>query len=128
MAVTITLSKIASLNTIATVTKCPATADVDSTAEVFTVTPTKSGGKMLFIIGGTGSAADGDITFSISAGAFSGPKLISGTVTKNTEKMIEIDTMRVKQSDGTIAITLTPAATDKLLTDHAAYMKYIELI
>lgn len=128
MAVTITKSTISALNTITTVTSNVATADTDALAEVFTVTPSKAGGKFIIIIGGTGSGADGDITYSIAAGDFANSKAITGTVTKNTEKMIEIDTLRVKQDDGTIAITLTPAATDKLVTNHSAYMKFIELI
>lgn len=128
MAVTITKSTISALNAIATVTKNLATADTDALAEVFTVTPSKAGNKFVIIIGGTGAAADGNLTYSIAAGDFSNSIAITGTVTKNTEKMIEIDTLRVKQDDGTIAITLTPAATDKLVTDHAAYIKFIELI
>ncbi|MFA5880558.1 MAG: hypothetical protein WC834_00055 [Eubacteriales bacterium] len=128
MSVTITKSTIAAFNTITTITKNAATADVDNTAEVFTVTPTVSGTKAVLIIGGTGSAADGNMTYSIAAGDFWAGKAVTGTVVKNTEKMIELETGNVLQDDGTIAITLTPAATDKLLTDHAAYMKFIELL
>jgi hypothetical protein len=128
MAVTVTNSAITALNTITAVTANAATADVDNTAEVFTITPTAAGRKGLLIIGGTGSAADGNISFSIAAGDLWAGMAITGTVTKNTVKMIQIDTARVMQDDGTIALTLTPAATDKLLTDHAAYVKYIELL
>jgi len=128
MAVTITKSTISALNTITTVTSNAATADTDALAEVFTVAPSKSGTKAVLIIGGTGSGADDAMTYSIAAGDFWAGKAVTGTVTKNTEKMIEIETANVLQDDGTIAITLTPAATDKLLTNHAAYMKFIELL
>lgn len=128
MAVTVTKSTLSAFNTITTVTSNPATADVDNTAEVFTITPSKAFYKSVLIIGGTGSGADGDITYSISAGDFWASGAITGTVTKNTEKMIELETGKILQDDGTIALTLTPAATDKLLTNHAAYVKYIEIL
>ena len=127
MAVTVTNSTFSALNTITAVTSNAATADVDSTAEVFTITPTQATKSMTIIIGGTGAAADGDITASFSAGDMWGAKALGSlTVTKNTEKMIKIDSFKAMQNDGTIDLTLTPAATDKLLTDHAAYVKVIE--
>ena len=127
MAVTVTNSTIAAFDTITTVTKNAATADTDSTAEVFTITPTKAGHRCVLIIGGTGSLADGNITYSVAAGDYWASVAVTGTVTKNTEKMIELETAKILQNDGTIAVTLTPAATDKLVTDHAAYVKFIEL-
>lgn len=128
MAVNVTGSPITALNAIMAVTSNAATADVDGTEEVFTITPTKAGSKGLIIIGGTGSLADGNISYSIAAGDLWAGKAITGTVTKNTEKMIEIDTGMVMQDDGTILLTLDPAATDKLKTDHAAYVKFIEML
>jgi hypothetical protein len=127
MAVAVTNST-AVLNTITTVTSNLAIADTDALAEVFTITPTKGCTKMLIIIGGTGSGADGDITYSMAASALFAAKIISGTVTKNTEKMLEIDTACVLSSTGTIVLTLTPAATDKLVTNHAAYVKLIQMV
>jgi len=127
MAVTVTNSKITALNTITAVTSNAATADTDALAEVFTITPTQATKSMTIIIGGTGAAADGNITASFSAGDMWGAKALGSlTVTKNTEKMIKIDSFKAMQNDGTIDLTLTPAATDKLLTDHAAYVKVIE--
>jgi hypothetical protein len=127
MAVTVTNSTIAAFDTATAVTKNAATADVDNTAEVFTITPAKSAHRGLLIIGGTGAAADGDITFSIAAGGMWAAKAVTGTVTKNTEKMLYLESAKTRKADGTIALTLTPAATDKLLSDHAAYVKFIEL-
>lgn len=128
MAVTVTKSTFSAFNTITAVTSNAATANTDGLAEVFTITPSKAGTKCVLIIGGTGSAADGDIAFSVAAGDFWAKKAVTGTVAKNTEKMIELETGNILQDDGTIALTLTPAATDKLLTDHAAYVKFIELL
>lgn len=128
MAVTVTGSPITAISTITTVTKNLATADTDALAEVFTITPTRAGNKLLIIIGGTGSGADGNITAAIAAGDLWASKAISVTVTKNTEKMLQVDTGKVMQDDGTILLTLTPASTDKLVTDHAAYVKVIEML
>ena len=127
MAVTVTNSTIAAFDTITAITSNAATADTDALAEVFTITPTKPGHSCILIIGGTGSAADGNISYSIAAGDMWANVAVTGTVTKNTEKMIEVETAKVMKKDGTIALTLTPAATDKLKTDHAAYVKFIEL-
>jgi hypothetical protein len=128
MAVTVTNSTFSALNTITTITSNAATADVDGTAEVFTITPTKAGKNLIIIIGGTGSGADGNISYSIAAGDLWAAGAITGTVTKNTEKALEIDTAKVLQDDGTILLTLDPADTDKLVTNHAAYVKVIEML
>lgn len=127
MAVTVTNSTISALNTITTITSNAATANTDALAEVFTITPTRAGNKLLVIIGGTGSAADGNISYSFAAGDLHAAKAVTGTVTKNTEKCIIVETAKVLGNDGKILLTLTPAATDKLLTDHAAYVKFIEM-
>lgn len=124
MAVTAITSTISKRNQITLVTKNLATADVDALAEVFTITNLKE--NMLVVIGGTGSIADGNVAYSFAAGDMFAPKIVSGSVTKNTEAVICVDTAMVKKSNGTILLTLTPAATDKLVTDHAAYVKVIE--
>ena len=124
MAVAVTESIITDRNEITTVTSNAATADTDGLAEVFTLANTQA--DMLVVIGGTGAAADGDITYSFGTGEMWNGKEITGTVTKNTEAVICVDTANCKKADGTIELTLTPAGTDKLLTDHAAYVKVIE--
>ncbi len=124
MAVAVVETNITDRNEITTVAKNLATADVDALAEVFTIQNLQA--DMKVIIGGTGSAADGDITFSFGTSAMWNGKEITGTVTKNTEAVIVVDTANCKKADGTIELTLTPAATDKLLTDHNAYVKVIE--
>jgi hypothetical protein len=128
MAVAVVNSTILALNTVALTTKNLATADTDALAEVFTITPTVGCTKMLIVIGGTGSGADGNITYSFAAGAFWAGKVKTGTVTKNTEVIIEVETGNNMAYAGTIALTLTPAATDKLVTDHAAYVKCHQML
>jgi len=123
-AVAVTESIITDRNEITTVTSNAATADTDGLAEVFTLSNTQE--NMLVVIGGTGSLADGNITYSFGTGEMWNGKEITGTVTKNTEAVICVDTANCKKADGTIELTLTPAGTDKLLTDHAAYVKVIE--
>jgi len=127
MAVTVTNSTISAFDTVTAITSNAATADADALAEVFTITPTKSGRSCAIVIGSTGAAADGNITFSVAAGDMWANVAVTGTVTKNTEKVIQLETAKVIKKDGTIALTLTPAATDKLKTDHSAYVKFIEL-
>lgn len=126
MAVAVTESKITDRNEITTVTKNAATADTDGLAEAFTIEVTEADDNLYVIIGGTGSSADGNITYSFGTGAMWNAKEITGTVTKNTEAVICVDTANCKKADGTIVLTLTPASTDKLKTDHAAYVKVIE--
>ena len=128
MAVTVTNSTISAFNTITAITSNAATANIDNTAEVFTITPTETTARLAVVIGGTGSGADGDITYTFAAGDFWAGQAVTGTVTKNTEKVIQVETAKVLQDDGTIALTLAPASTDKLLADHAAYVKVIELV
>ena len=133
MAVTVTNSKILLMNTLTAVTSNAATADTDALAEVFTISPTRKDGKGLIVIGTTAPGTpDGNITVSIAAGAAWAGAAQSYTFTKqasgNIERMIEVDTGRFLSSAGTILVTLTPASTDKLKTDHAAYVKFYELI
>lgn len=128
MSVSVTNSTITALNTITAVNSNAATANTDGLAEVFTITPTETTARLLVVIGGTGAAADGDITYSFAAGDLWAGAAVTGTVTKNTVKMIQVETGKVMQDDGTILLTLDAAATDKLLADHAAYVIVYELI
>ena len=123
-AVAVTETNVTDRNEITTVISNAATADTDGLAEVFTIQNVQA--DMKVIIGGTGSLADGNITYSFGTGEMWNGKEITGTVTKNTEAVIVVDTANCKKADGTIELTLTPAGTDKLLTDHAAYVKVIE--
>jgi len=132
MAVAQVNSTIAAYNTVTAVTTSLATADADALAEVFTVTPTVDGGKLLIVFHFSNlvatAAADDNATFSIAAGDFWAGKAITGTITKATDKMIQVETANVLQDDGTVLITLTPSANDKLKTNHAAGIQVFELL
>lgn len=132
MAVTCANSTIAKFNTVAAVTSNLATADTDKLAEVFTIVPTVSSGKLLIVIDCDNlvatAPADKDITFSIAAGDFWAGKAITGTVTKSTKKAIQVETANVLQDDGKVLLTLTPGADDKLKSNHAAAVEVYELL
>jgi hypothetical protein len=132
MAVAITNSTALAYNTIFAGTENLATADADAGAEVFTYTPTVAGGQMLIEFDLSNklatAAADADATFSIAAGDFWDSKAVTGTITKATKKAIQIETSKVLQDNGTILITLTPGANDKLKTNHAANIVVYELL
>ena len=132
MAVAITSSPVVAFNTILAGTENLATADADALAEVFTYTPTASGGKILIEFDLSNklatAAADANATFSIAAGDFWAGKAVTGTITKATKKAIQVETANVLQDNGTILITLTPGADDKLKSNHAANIVVYELL
>jgi hypothetical protein len=132
MAVAVTNSPVVAFNTILAGAENLATADADALAEVFTYTPTAPGGKILIEFDLSNklatAAADADATFSIAAGDFWAGKAVTGTITKATKKAIQVETGNVLQDDGTILITLTPGANDKLVANHAANIVIYELL
>lgn len=132
MAVAVTNSPVVAFNTILAGTQNLATADTDALAEVFTYTPTAPDGKCLIEFDFSNklatAAADSDATFSIAAGDFWASAAVTGTITKATKKAIQVETAKVLQDDGTILITITPSATDKLLSNHAGNVVVYELL
>lgn len=132
MSVTVTNSTILALNTVTATTRNLATANVDKAAEVFTITPTRPDGKLLIVLDFDNlvatAAADADATFSIAAGDFWAGAAVTGTITKSTKKIIQVDTGKVLKKDGTILLTLTPGADDKLKDNHAAAVEVFELL
>ena len=126
MAVAITNTLIAALNTDQAVTFNAATADTADLAEAFTYTPTGKDSKVLFFIkNGTGT-----LSYSIAAGAgvFQAGAAKTGTVAANTTDVIQIETGKFSSATGTVVVTLTPASGTKLLTNHAASMYVTEMI
>jgi hypothetical protein len=132
MAVTVTNSTITAFNTVTSTTRNVATSTTDAEAEVFTITPTVPDGKLLIVLDldnlVAADAAGADATFSIAAGDFWAGAAVTGTVTKSTKKAIQVETAKVLQNDGTILLTLTPAAADSLATNHAAAVEVYELL
>jgi hypothetical protein len=132
MAVSVVNSTVVALNTVTATTRNLATADTDSLAEVFTITPTRPDGKVIIVLDLDNlvatAAADADATFSIAAGDFWAGAAVTGTITKSTKKIIQVETAKVLQNDGTILLTLTPGADDKLKSNHAAAIEVFELL
>jgi hypothetical protein len=132
MAVAVTNSTVVALNTVTATTRNLATADTDALAEVFTITPTRPDGKVIIVLDLDNlvatAAADADATFSIAAGDFWAGAAVTGTITKSTKKIIQVETAKVLQNDGTILLTLTPGADDKLKSNHAAAIEVFELL
>ena len=130
--INVTLNTLTAYNTFASIsaalTANAATADTDALKQPYTFTPTKAESKCLMIVKGTGSAADGNITYSVAAGGTGLAKLaaLTGTITKNTTQVITLDG-KYKKANGTFYVEFTPAATDKLKTDHALTVAFIEL-
>lgn len=133
MAVTVGNSTIAALNAALTNTVNAATSTVLAASEVFTFTPTKAGSKLLLQLYAKTTAVTVKPTFSISAGDLWAGKAITGTfgstTTTATYTSLQVDSARVLQDDGTIAITLGPGATTKSLkTSYAAALIAHELL
>lgn len=135
MAVTVTNNVVTALNTNKAITVNAATSTVVGGPEVFTLTPTKSSGKLalLFVEGST--AATGKCSYSIAAGDIGfASKAITGTfgstAAAGSLDVLQIDTAHVLQSDGTIAITVSPGDTTAamLLGTHAMKLYAISLL
>ena len=124
----VTNTTLAAFDTTAAITKTLATVDTDGGAEVFVITPTETTARLAIIIGSGSNTPDDDISYSFAAGGMWAGQIVAGTVTKNTEAVIQVETAHVLGTDGKILLTLDPAATDKLKSDHAAYVKVIELV
>jgi len=132
MAVTVTNSKIAAINTLQTATDNIATANTDNLAEVFTYTPTAGCDKLVICFSNTYTEA---YTYSIAASSeyWAGTSALTGTVAAKgsgsvTMAVLQLDTAKVKSGTGTIAITLTPYTDTKLASEHIATVHVIELI
>jgi hypothetical protein len=126
MAVAVTETVIAALNADQTLTANAATSEVADTAEVFTIVPVKSGGKMALMF--YNGAGHGAVTYSIAAGDFWAAAAVTGSIAAAATEVLQVETAKVLQNDGTILVTITPASGKRLLTDHACGMYVLELI
>lgn len=126
MAVSATNTTITNENTITTVTLNAATSSVVDATEVFTITPTKAGSKVLIII--DNGPTHGTITYSVAAGGFwASGSALTGSVAQSTRRSIVLEFGKYKAADGTIAITFTPASGKRLFTDHAMSVSVVQL-
>lgn len=128
MAVSITNIDVSALETVTDFLLDAATADVANTAEVFTITPDphKQGGRCAIAIKETSGA--GTMTFSLAAGEhWAHGVALTGNIVQSKTWVFVIETAKYKKLDGTMVLTLTPAAGQKLLADHAAEVGFLEL-
>ena len=133
MAVSVENTTIEKLNTNQTLKANVATSTVAGEAEVFTYTPKAATGKVALIFQ---SSSTGVVpaTYSIAAGDLWASGAITGTIGSTTAaaaiEVVEIETAKVLQDNGTIAITVSPGDTDttKLVDDHAFTMYALELL
>lgn len=115
MAVTVTNNTVTALNANQAITVNAATSAVVGGAEVFTLTPTRPGTKTLFVFEEASTAATGKCSYSIAAGDLWAGKAITGTfgstAAAGSVDVLEVDSARVLQDDGTISITVSPGDT-----------------
>lgn len=133
MAVTVTNSTLTALNSNLKITANAATSTVAGGSEVFTYTPKVSGGKMLLLFQEGSTAATALPSYSIAAGDMWAAKAITGSFGSSAAagaiNALEIDTARVMQNDGTIAITVSPGSSVATLkTTHAMKLYALELL
>ena len=130
MSVTVTNTTIAALNVDQTLTANAATSTVAGGSEVFTYTPVKGTGKIALIMQST-SAGVVPATYSIAAGDLWAGKAITGTIGSTAAaaaiEVVEIETGRVLQDDGTIAITVSPGDTSASMLANTHHMKMYAL-
>ena len=131
MAVTVTNSTIAALNVNQAITANAATSTVVGGAEVFTFTPKANEGKIALLFQEASTAATGKCSYSIAAGDLWAGKAITGTfgstAAAGSIDALEIDTGRVLQDDGTIAITVSPGDTSASMLANTHHMKLYAL-
>jgi len=107
-----------------------ATADTADLAEVFTITPTKGMDKLIIEIAVANT--NGTVAMSLGAGAqFWASGALTWNAVQNKTSIMHVSDIARFMVDtagvGTILLTLTPAAGKKLLTDHTAVVKVVEL-
>jgi len=108
-----------------------ATADTADLAEVFTITPTKGMDKMIIEIAVANT--NGTVACSMAAGDnFWAKKAKTWNCVQNKTTIFHISDIarfmtKVTGAAGKMLLTLTPASGKKLLTDHTAVVKVVEL-
>ncbi len=123
--VTVTNTSIEDFDEEAEVTVNDATEDVADTAQTFNIKPTHADYKTAIMIE---NGAGGALAWSIAAGDFwAATSALTGSVAASKREAIVLDSAKYKTDDGIIAITLTPASTKKLKTDHSASITVVEL-
>ena len=104
------------------------TADTDGLLQSYTFKPTKANSKgLLFCKLGTAGTAAADLPWSITAGAGGlAAAATTGTLVKEQLSVILVDG-RYIDATGKFTITFDPGGSDKIVTDFALSVAYIEL-
>lgn len=126
--IAITPATVTAFNTATDAAVAAATSTVADATEVFEVAITGKPSKVALIFSNANS--HGSYTYSIAAGAFGlSGAAVTGSIAQNKPNaVVQLETGRVQGSDGKILITLKPADGKKLLTDHAATIRAINLV
>lgn len=96
--------------------------------EVFKITPTRRMGQTCIMVYNTAVATPGDMTFSVAPGAFwAAGVALTGIIADEGYTLLFVETALYLQADGTILLTLAPAAGKQLTTDHTAEVCFVEL-
>lgn len=123
----ITNVTMAAFDTVTAYSPTAATATDANATETFDLVLTKKPSKAILMFYNANS--HGTYTVSIAAGdCWAGAASATLSIPQNTTKAVQINTSKYMNSDGTIAITLTPASGKILLTNHAATIGCIELL
>ncbi len=122
----ITNSRITALNATQVLTKATADQTTDATAQKFIYTPTGKDHKICFVIY---SAAASALTATLTAGAgvFGAPAKANTIPATAGTYILQIETGKYMLADGTIELSILPAAGKDLVNDHALTVGVIEL-
>ena len=113
-------------DTVSVPTANAATADTIDLAEEFTIKPTQGVEKMLIIIDIANT--NGTVVAKLKKGTYWAKKDLSWNCLQNVCSVISVnDIARFMDASGNIVVELTPASGQKLLTNHTATMRVIEL-
>jgi hypothetical protein len=124
--ISITNSKIVNFATVKDLTIMAADADTADLAQKFIYTPTGKDNKIVF--GFVVANTHGSVAISVKGGAGAMATVAkTAAAPQNKTSLLQIETGRFMQTDGTIEITCTPASGKKLTTDHALKVWAIEL-
>jgi alpha-D-ribose 1-methylphosphonate 5-triphosphate synthase subunit PhnL len=116
--ITVTNTEVLKRNTGYSAAANAADQDTITLAQKFIVTPTRGDDKT--VIRMTVAAANGDVSYSVKAGAFwMGIAALTGKALEGKTTLLTLETAKYLQKDGTIEITCTPVEGKKLKTDHA---------
>ena len=122
----ITNTKITTLNAVQVLTKVTADQTADATAQNFVYTPTGRDGKLLFIIH---QGAASVVVYTVAAGArtFAGAAAATTTAATAGTYVLQVETGKHIQADGTVVLSALPTTGKDLVNDHAMTVGVVEL-